>query len=110
LETRFPVLLQEFSIRRGSGGDGAHRGGDGTLRRIRFREAMTASILSMRRETEPFGLDGGDAALPGANLLIRADGETVALKGRDEISVETGDDILIATPGGGGFGVRKIAD
>ncbi|MBI3677598.1 MAG: hydantoinase B/oxoprolinase family protein [Proteobacteria bacterium] len=104
LETRFPVLLEEFSIRKGSGGRGKHRGGDGTLRRIRFREAMTASILSMRRETEPFGLEGGEAGQPGSNLLIRADGETVSLKGRDEIAVNEGDEIIIATPGGGGFG------
>jgi 5-oxoprolinase (ATP-hydrolysing) len=104
LETRFPVLLDEFAIRTGSGGDGAHRGGDGVLRRIRFREAMTAAILSMRRETEPFGLDGGAAGAPGANMVLRADGETVGLEGRDEVSVDVGDAILIATPGGGGFG------
>jgi 5-oxoprolinase (ATP-hydrolysing) len=104
LETRYPVLIEEFAIREGSGGRGSHRGGDGVLRRIRFREAMTAAILSTRRETVPFGLFGGDAGLPGANMLIRADGETVALRGRDEIAVEPGDEILIATPGGGGFG------
>ncbi|HEY2446565.1 MAG TPA: hydantoinase B/oxoprolinase family protein [Rhizomicrobium sp.] len=104
LETRYPVLLEEFSIRGGSGGGGRHHGGDGVLRRIRFRENMTAAILSTRRETEPFGLKGGDAGLPGANMVIRASGETIALKGRDEIAVEPGDQILIATPGGGGFG------
>ncbi len=104
LETRYPVVVEEFSIRHDSGGRGRHRGGDGVLRRIRFREAMTAAILSTRRETEPFGLHGGEAAMPGANMLIRAEGEAVALKGRDEIAVEAGDQILIATPGGGGFG------
>ncbi len=104
LETRYPVLLEEFSIRHGSGGRGHHRGGEGVLRRIRFREPMTVAILSTRRETEPFGLKGGQAALPGANLIIRADGETIALRGRDEIAVDVGDQILIATPGGGGFG------
>jgi len=104
LETRYPVLLDEFSIRHGSGGRGRHHGGDGVLRRIRFRERMTAAILSTRRETEPFGLQGGEPGLPGANLLIRAGGETIALKGRDEIAVEPGDQIVIATPGGGGFG------
>jgi 5-oxoprolinase (ATP-hydrolysing) len=104
LETRYPVLLEEFTIRHGSCGRGRHSGGDGVLRRIRFREPMTVAILSTRRETEPFGLDGGAAGLPGANMVIRADGETVALRGRDEIAVGAGDEILIATPGGGGFG------
>jgi 5-oxoprolinase (ATP-hydrolysing) len=104
LETRYPVILEEFSIRHGSGGAGAHKGGDGTLRQILFRERMSAAILSMRRETAPFGLDGGKSGMPGANMVIRANGETIALKGRDEIVVERGDQILIATPGGGGFG------
>ncbi len=104
LETRFPVLLESFAIRHGSGGAGAHRGGDGTVRRIRFREAMTASILSMRRETEPFGLAGGGAGARGDNFVERADGIKTPLKGRAEIAVEPGDAIVIATPGGGGFG------
>ncbi len=104
LETRYPVILEEFSIRRGSGGYGAHNGGCGVLRQILFREAMSVAILSTRRETAPFGLCGGSAGLPGANMVIRARGETIALKGRDEILVGPGDQILIATPGGGGFG------
>jgi 5-oxoprolinase (ATP-hydrolysing) len=107
LEARYPVLLEEFSIRHGSGGRGRYHGGDGTLRRIRFREAMSLALLSMRRETAPFGLDGGEDGLPGANMAIRADGETIALKGRDEIALEAGDEILIATPGGGGFGKEE---
>ncbi len=107
LEARFPVLLEEFSIRHGSGGSGRNKGGDGTLRRIRFREPMAVAILSTRRETAPFGLQGGEAGLPGANMVIRADGETVPLKGRDEIALEAGDEILIATPGGGGFGKEQ---
>jgi 5-oxoprolinase (ATP-hydrolysing) len=104
LEQRFPVLVEEFAIRRGSGGDGAHRGGDGAVRRIRFREAMTAAILSTRRETEPFGLCGGEPGARGVNTLIRANGERVALKGRDEVEVAAGDALEIQTPGGGGFG------
>jgi 5-oxoprolinase (ATP-hydrolysing) len=107
LEARYPVLLQEFSIRHDSGGHGRYRGGNGVLRRIRFREPMSVALLSMRRETAPFGLEGGEDALPGANMVIRADGETVALKGRDEIAVEADDEILIATPGGGGFGKEE---
>ncbi len=104
LEARYPVLLEEFSIRKNSGGAGAHRGGDGVVRRIRFREAMRAAILSTRRETSPFGLEGGEAALRGVNTLIRATGKTTILHGRDETDVAPGDCIEIATPGGGGFG------
>jgi len=104
LETRYPVVLEEFSIRHGSGGRGAHNGGCGVLRQILFREKMSVAILSTRRETEPFGLHGGAAGLPGANMVMRAAGETIALKGRDEILVGPGDRILVATPGGGGFG------
>ncbi len=104
LETRYPVLLEEFSIRKGSGGAGKHKGGDGVIRRVRFREAMTAAILSTRRETAPFGLAGGEDAQRGINAVIRANGEQVTLKGRDEVALEPGDQIVIATPGGGGFG------
>jgi 5-oxoprolinase (ATP-hydrolysing) len=104
LEARYPVLLEEFAIREGSGGEGAHKGGDGVIRRIRFRERMTAAILSTRRETAPFGLAGGEDAKPGRNMIVRADGAEIVLKGRDEIALEPGDQIVIATPGGGGFG------
>ncbi len=104
LEARYPVLLEEFSIRHGSGGAGARHGGDGVVRRIRFREAMSAAILSTRRETEPFGLKGGEAGAKGINLVVRANGEKVTLKGRDETKVNAGDAIQIETPGGGGYG------
>jgi 5-oxoprolinase (ATP-hydrolysing) len=104
LETRYPVLVEAFAIRTGSGGKGAHKGGDGTTRRIRFLEAMTAAILSTRRETEPFGLAGGGAGSKGRNSVIRRDGTEIALKGCDEIDVAPGDVIIIETPGGGGFG------
>jgi 5-oxoprolinase (ATP-hydrolysing) len=104
LEARYPVLVEEFFIRKGSGGHGRHRGGDGTSRRIRFREAMTAAILSTRRETEPFGLEGGSPGEKGRNTIIRKDGTRTMLKGCDEIDVAAGDAILIETPGGGGFG------
>ncbi len=104
LEARYPVLIEEFRIREFSGGGGAHRGGDGTVRRIKFREAMTAAILSTRRETAPFGLQGGEAGARGRNAIIRADGSRVALKGCDEVEVAAGDAIEIETPGGGGFG------
>jgi 5-oxoprolinase (ATP-hydrolysing) len=104
LEARYPVRVEEFSIRRGSGGGGAHKGGDGTTRRIRFGEAMTAAILSTRRETEPFGLAGGAAGEKGRTTVVRTDGSRVLLKGCDEVAVAAGDCIVIETPGGGGFG------
>jgi len=107
LETRFPVRVEEFRIRDHSGGDGAHRGGEGTVRRIRFLEDMTAAILSTRRVTEPFGLGGGAAGAKGRNAVLRKDGTRVELKGCDEIDVAAGDAIVIETPGGGGFGEKS---
>jgi 5-oxoprolinase (ATP-hydrolysing) len=104
LETRYPVIVEAFGLRRGSGGNGAHRGGDGTRRRILFREQMTAAILSTRRETAPFGLEGGGDGAKGVNTLVRKNGSRVSLKGRDEVEVGSGDAIEIETPGGGGFG------
>jgi len=104
LEARYPVLLEEFRIRRGSGGPGRHRGGDGTVRRIRFLESMTAALLSTRRVTVPFGLAGGGDAARGTATAIRASGERIALKGCDEIELAAGDRIEVETPGGGGFG------
>jgi 5-oxoprolinase (ATP-hydrolysing) len=104
LEARYPVLIEEFSIRRNSGGRGRHRGGDGVVRRIRFREPMNAAILSTRRETEPFGLCGGGPGQKGINALVRANGAREELNGRDETKVAPGDAVEIATPGGGGYG------
>jgi 5-oxoprolinase (ATP-hydrolysing) len=104
LEDRYPVLLEEFAVRRGSGGKGAHHGGDGTLRRIRFNEDMTVALLSTRRETAPFGLEGGGDGARGTARIIRKNGQNIVLKGCDEIAVKAGDAIEIATPGGGGFG------
>jgi 5-oxoprolinase (ATP-hydrolysing) len=104
LEARYPVRIEEFSIRNGSGGAGRWRGGNGTIRRIRFDEAMTAAILSTRRETEPFGLAGGTAGDKGRTIVIRGGGSRVLLKGCDEVEVAPGDSIVIETPGGGGFG------
>jgi len=104
LESRYPVLLEEFRIREGSGRAGKHHGGDGVVRRIRFNEAMNAAILSTRRETSPFGLDGGGDAARGTTTIIRKNGAREILHGQDERNVSPGDCIEIATPGGGGFG------
>ncbi len=109
LESRFPVLLREFSIRRGSGGAGRHRGGDGLVRRVEFREAMTANVLANHRLIAPFGLEGGAPGAPGRNTVRRrgcVDSETLAAT--FGLAVEPGDEIQVETPGGGGFGVRGI--
>jgi 5-oxoprolinase (ATP-hydrolysing) len=107
LEQRYPVIVEEFGIRVGSGGEGAHRGGDGAIRRIRFREKMTAAILSTRRETAPFGLAGGGDGAKGATTVIRKNGSREVLRGQDETIVHAGDAIEIETPGGGGFGTAN---
>lgn len=107
LETRFPVLVETFSVRRGSGGDGAHKGGDGAIRRMRFREPMTAAILSNRRATRPHGLNGGDDGASGINRIERADGRVEKLAARGKTEMDAGDVFVIETPGGGGFGARS---
>ncbi len=107
LEFRYPVMLEAFSIRRGSGGSGRWHGGDGLIRRIRFREAMTVTILSNRRHTEPFGLRGGEAGTRGENRVLRADGSSAILDYAEAIELQPGDAIEIHTPGGGGFGRTK---
>ena len=104
LELRFPVRVEEFAVRRGSGGKGRFRGGDGVVRRLRFLEPMTVTILSSNRVTAPYGLDGGGPGLRGRNTLLRLNGDVVELQGNDEAAVEQGDQIRIETPGGGGFG------
>jgi 5-oxoprolinase (ATP-hydrolysing) len=104
LEFRFPVLVEEFSIRRRSGGAGRHRGGDGAVRRIKFREAMEASILADRRIVPPFGLAGGAPGRTGRNYVERADGRIEEFGATHSLAVEPGDVFVIETPGGGGFG------
>ncbi|MEQ1818297.1 MAG: hydantoinase B/oxoprolinase family protein [Terricaulis sp.] len=104
LETRFPVLVERFSVRRGSGGDGAHKGGDGAVRRIRFREPMTAAMLANRRTTAPFGLNGGSDGAAGANRVERVDGSVTQLAATGKAEMKPGDVFVIETPGGGGFG------
>ncbi|WP_434403636.1 hydantoinase B/oxoprolinase family protein [Sphingobium sp. DN12] len=104
LESRFPVLLEEFSIRAGSGGAGAHHGGNGALRRIRFLEDMTAGILANRRSVPPFGLDGGAPGGLGRNWVERGDGRVERLGATGSAQMAPGDVFVIETPGGGGFG------
>ena len=104
LERRFPVRVEAFAIRRGSGGQGANPGGDGAVRRIRFLQQMDAALLSSRRDHAPQGLAGGGPALPGRQRLIAGGGAVTELPGCFSVSVQAGDLIEIETPGGGGFG------
>jgi 5-oxoprolinase (ATP-hydrolysing) len=104
LESRHPVILREFRYRRGSGGAGRHRGGDGLVRRIAFRAPMAVAVLSNHRRVAPFGLEGGADGAPGVNRLVRASGEARLLAACATLCVEAGDEIVIETPGGGGFG------
>jgi 5-oxoprolinase (ATP-hydrolysing) len=104
LEWRFPVRVEEFSIRRGSGGAGAHKGGDGVTRTLTFLEDMEAAILSGHRIVPPFGLAGGEPGAPGRTFVTRADGSTFELKHADRGDLKAGDGITIETPGGGGYG------
>ena len=104
LEWRFPVLLDSFAIRRGSGGAGRHRGGHGVVRRVRFREAMTAAILSGHRYIPPYGVAGGLAGTVGRNWVERKDGTVVELGGTARVEMAPGDVFVIETPGGGGYG------
>jgi 5-oxoprolinase (ATP-hydrolysing) len=104
LEWRFPVLLERFAIRRGSGGRGRWRGGDGAVRRVRFLEAMTAAILSGHRRIPPYGMAGGEPGQVGRNWVERVEGSTVPLGGADKADLGPGDVFVIETPGGGGYG------
>jgi len=103
LEWRFPVLLEAFSIRKGSGGAGRHKGGDGVIRRIRFLEPMTAGILSNRRVVPPYGLAGGQPGQAGRTYVVR-DGKVKELKSVDQVEMDIDDVFVIETPGGGGYG------
>ncbi|MFD5080180.1 hydantoinase B/oxoprolinase family protein [Streptomyces sp. NPDC058371] len=104
LEWRLPVLLDEFAVRRGSGGAGRWRGGDGAVRRLRFQEPMTVSTLSQHRRVPPYGMAGGRPGALGANSVEHADGTVTELGGSDSVEVGPGDVLVIETPGGGGYG------
>ena len=104
LELRYPVRLERFAIRRGSGGAGQWRGGDGAERRIRFLEPMTAVIVASRRTVAPFGLAGGADGAVGRQWVDRADGTRDVLTGTEQAELAPGDCFTIQTPGGGGYG------
>jgi len=107
LEWRFPVLLESFEVRHGSGGRGRWRGGNGGVRRVRFLEQMTAAILSGHRLVNPHGMAGGLDALPGHNWVERADGSSLELGPADRTEMAPGDVFVIESPGGGGYGAPE---
>ncbi|RED15762.1 hydantoinase B/oxoprolinase family protein [Parasphingopyxis lamellibrachiae] len=103
-EARLPVLLENFAVRPGSGGEGRHRGGDGTIRRVRFLEAMQANMLANRRSIPPQGIAGGGNAKAGRNYVVRVDGSREELPATASTAMAPGDVYVIETPGGGGYG------
>lgn len=105
LEARFPVRVEEFALRRGSGGAGEHRGGDGVVRRLRFLEPLTAAIVASSRRVPPYGLAGGLPGAAGHDFVVRAGGEVEELPGVAETRMGAGDELVIETPGGGGYGL-----
>ncbi len=104
IEHRYPVRLERFEIRRGSGGNGQQRGGDGIRRVLRFLEPMQVSVLTQHRTVAPFGLAGGEDGEPGRQRVVRADGTEIVLKSVDGCDVQAGDRLIMETPGGGGYG------
>jgi 5-oxoprolinase (ATP-hydrolysing) len=104
LEWRFPVMLESFGIRQGSGGAGRWHGGNGVVRRVRFLEAMTAAIVSGHRRVPPYGMAGGEPGKVGHNWVERTDGSVLELSGADKAELLPGDVFVIETPGGGGYG------
>jgi 5-oxoprolinase (ATP-hydrolysing) len=104
LELRYPVRLERFCVRQGSGGRGRWQGGDGAVRAVRALEPMTATVVGSRRTVPPFGLDGGEAGAPGTQCVQRINGSIQILKATDQVELAAGDLVIIETPGGGGYG------
>ncbi len=107
LESRYPVMLESFTIRDHSGGEGKYCGGNGVVRKVRFLESMTAGILSSHRITPPFGLNGGKAGEVGKSYLVRHDYSIERLNSTATVEIQPGDTFVIETPGGGGYGSKK---
>ena len=106
-EQNFPVVVESFAIRRGSGGAGRWHGGDGSVRKLRFIEPVEAAILSNHRRVAPFGMAGGEDADTGTNTVIRSNGETEPLSGTATVTLAVDDVVIIETPGGGGFREKR---
>jgi N-methylhydantoinase B len=108
MEYAYPMRVQRYTIRRGSGGGGQFRGGDGIVREVELLTDARVTILSDRRKTRPYGLNGGEPGAPGRTVLVTGNGERV-LAGKDSVHANAGDRIRIETPGGGGWG-RKSSE
>ena len=106
LEARFPVRLEEYSIRKNSGGKGKYNGGNGVTRKLRFLEPMTVTTLCSHRRVKPFGVDGGEPGQCGKEWLEKEDGGFIKLEGNDSCEVKVNDLFVMETPGGGGFGLK----
>jgi N-methylhydantoinase B len=106
LEYAYPFRVRRYALRRGSGGAGRHRGGDGLVREIEFLSPATVTLLTERRRTAPYGLQGGQPGAPGRNLLMR-DNHEEELPGKAECDVNPGDILSLQTPGGGGWGEQQ---
>ncbi len=107
LELRYPVILNEFSIRSGSGGNGKYKGGNGIYRAFTFLDKMTITVLTQHRTTAPYGLQGGEPGKSGKQWVIKANGTELILKNADQVELDSGDQLIIETPGGGGFGLAQ---
>ncbi len=107
IEHRYPVRLERFSIRRGSGGEGRYRGGDGVIREVSFGEKMSLSVLGQHRASGPYGLNGGKPGKSAVQWVVRSTGETIELRSIDGCDVNPGDRWILETPGGGGYGTTK---
>lgn len=110
LEHRYPVRLEEFSVRSGSGGSGRRRGGNGVVRQFLFLEPVSLSLLSQHRVEAPYGVAGGGAGSLGRQVVTRSDGGEQELNGIDGCEIEPGDRLLLETPGGGGWGSEEIEE
>jgi N-methylhydantoinase B len=104
LEAHYPFRIRRYTLRHSSGGDGLHAGGDGIEREIEFLSPATLSLMGERRRTSPWGLQGGGPGACGEDWLITRDGERRRLPGKTTVDVESGDRLLVRTPGGGGWG------
>jgi N-methylhydantoinase B len=106
LESRYPVILDSFSIRQDSGGKSEYSGGNGVVRKVRFLESMTAGILSNHRIVSPFGLNGGEAGKVGKSYVARKDKTIEQLDSTATVEMQPGDTFIIETPGGGGYATK----